>query len=243
MYSATSRIVVWAAIAALAGHSARAAVVTYNLDGSFASSKWNPDGSNQDRVPGGTISGYFSIDTDTLSVSELQISTTFYSLYNNQQVMGATYNYGVAGQTDDWLGTNPATNRQISGVPSLPVYVSLMTDLTGGTDFDGAGSLGNGSLIQIMDPVPAGVFGQRAYRPRLSLFMEGVDFRNSPPTSPEVWVTEQVWNVNIGNGIAGYSGAQSLTSTVATVPEPGTLAFACMAVAGLACRRRRIASR
>lgn len=222
------------------GLSAQADTVTYQIDGNFASSSWNADGSNASRVPGGSISGYFTIDTDTLTVSEMLISTRFYSLYNNTQVMGATYNYGVAGMTNDWLGTNPATYRQISGIPSLPYSISLTTDLAGGTDVDGTGPMGMGSLIQIMDAVPAYAFGQRAFRPRISLFLEHVDFGSAAPTSPTVWVSEDVWNINIGNGIAGYSGAQSLTSMVATVPEAHSYAMmlAGLGLVGFVARRR-----
>ncbi|MCP5537473.1 MAG: PEP-CTERM sorting domain-containing protein [Akkermansiaceae bacterium] len=202
-----------------------AAVVTYNFGGTFVSSKWNADSSNVTRTPGGPVSGSFSIDTDTMMVSALFVTTEFYSLYGtNQQVMGATYNYGVTAMADDLLGTKPASTYNISGMPSLPVYIGLTTDLTGGTDVDGAGPRGNGSMIMIMDSVPSGTFGVRAFRPYLTLLMEGVDFSSYIPSTLSLDVYEHVYNVNIGNGVAGYSGAQNLTTLTATVvPEPSAI--------------------
>lgn len=227
----------------LVGAPARvgAAVVTYNFGGTFVSSKWNADSSNATRTPGGPVSGYFSIDTATMLVSSLFVTTEFYSLYGtNAQVMGATYNYGVGTMTDDLLGTNPATQKNISGVPSLPVYIPLTTDLTGGTDVDGGGPRGNGSTIMIMDDVPAGTFGVRKFRPYLTLLMEGVDFSSSTPSTLSLDVSENVYNVNIGNGIAGYSGAQNLTTLTATmVPEPATFLVLGLGCLGFAFQRSR----
>lgn len=220
--------------------AASAAVVTFTFDGEFASSDWNNDSTNAVRTPGGPVSGHFSVDTDTLSVVEMHVSTEFISLFGNQ-VMGGEYRFGIPGETDDELGALPARNIRISGRFVTPTTrVSLKNDLTGEADPDGAGGFGTGSLIQVLDNVPAGTFNaNRIYRPRLSLFLEDVDLRNFDATQNyDIHIREQVWNVNIGNGRAGFSGSQSWGTMTATVPEPGVLALSALGMVLFGRRRR-----
>lgn len=220
---------------------APAAVVTLDFDGIFATSDWNNDSTNAVRTPGGPVTGSFTVDTDSLTVVEVDVATEFHSI-SGPQVMGGGYHHGITGEDDDELGADPTRNVRISGRFVTPTTrIPLTVDLTGGSDPDGAGGLGNGSLIQILDNVPAGTFSaSRIYRPRLTLFLEGVDFRDfDPDENHTVHIREQVWNVNIGTGGAGFSGSQSWTSVAAAVPEPGLLPLLATSVVAFARRRRR----
>jgi len=209
--------------------TAQASLVTYNFDGLFAQSDWNFDSTNAVRTPGGPFTGYFTIDTDTLSVTALDIDTTFYSISGGVATSG-TYEFGLGG-TDDVLGTSPAT---IVRLGSNKLILSLTTDLTGSTTQNGS----TGSMIQILDQR---LTRTRINRPRLTLFMEGVDFSQGAPDSVDLVATEQVWNINRGTGITGYSGAQSNGQTTAVVPEPKTFALVLglMIVPCLTLRRMR----
>ncbi|RYD49992.1 MAG: PEP-CTERM sorting domain-containing protein [Verrucomicrobiaceae bacterium] len=218
----------------------QAAIVRYNFSGNFSSSNWNPDGTNA-AGPGGPVSGYFAIDTDSQTVAEMLINTEFYSYYNNQLVMAATYNLGVTDMDDDIPGSNPSTVVNISR-PTLATNVPLFTDLTGTIDLDGAGPLGTGSRIAILDAVRANTFGPRGFRPRLSIFMEGVGFSSmdAAPESINMGLVEDVWNVNIGNGNGGFSGSQNFTTFTATmVPEPSAALLLGLGAIGLVARRQR----
>ena len=213
-------------IAVLAGvAAARAQSYTYSLSGVFANSDWNADGTNAVRTPGGPFSGTFTVDTGTLEVTALEIDTTFYSIFSgNQVVTSGTYNYGVGG-TDDEMGT--AGGRTINlGQPTLPLFVGLTTNLDGNASYDGR----TGSIIQIMDNRSTPT---RIYRPRLTLFMENVDFTNADGGAVPAEIVEQVWNINRGNGRAGFSGAQGSTDFTA-VPESAFSAVI-FGLAGLAC--------
>lgn len=210
--------------------AAQAQSYTYALGGTFVNSDWNADGTNAVRTPGGPFSGSFTIDTDTLSVTALEIDTTFYSIFSgNQVVTSGTYNFGVGG-TDDEMGT--ASGRSIRiGKISASLLIGLTTILDGTASYDGR----TGSIIQIMDQR---LTASRIYRPRLTIFMENVDFTNADGGAVPGELVEQVYNINRGNGVAGFSGAQGSTSFTA-VPEPSaTAAVLGAAVLVLAALRR-----
>jgi len=218
---------------AVGAASAQAQSYTYALGGIFADSDWNADGTNAVRTPGGPFSGSFTVDTGSLSVTALEIDTTFYSIFSgNQVVTSGTYNYG-AGGTDDEMGTAGGRNINL-GQPTLPLYVGLTTKLDGTANYDGR----TGSIIQIMDKRSAPT---RIYRPRLTIFMEGVDFGNEDGSPVDAEITERVWNINRGTGRAGYSGAQGSTDFTA-VPEPAhsALALSLAALASVRLRRKAL---
>ena len=207
--------------------------VTYDIGGTFATSDWNNDSTNAVRTPGGPFSGYFTVDTNSYTVTALEIDTTFYSIVSgNVVVTSGTYNYGIGG-SDDKFGTESGRNVNIAK-PTLPLYIGLTTNLKGTASFDGR----TGSLIQILDNRDG---GSRIYRPRLSFFMENVDFRDGAPNLVAGEIRAQVWNVNRGTGTGGFSGSQSLTGTSAAVPEPATYAalFGLAALAAATVGRRR----
>jgi hypothetical protein len=212
----------------------QAALVTYTIDGKFTSSDWNNDSTNA-LGPGGAISGLFVIDTSNQTVSQIDISTEFRSFYNNAQVMGATYSYGVDGVADQPIGFPPQSI--LIDAPVWGTRVGVVTDLTGSTNLGGA----FGSTINILSAVPANTFGQRAFRPRLRILMEGVDFQDGAPDILNFQVIEEVWNVNIGTGRAGYSGTQNVTNFSAissAVPEPSSALLALISC-GILLRRTR----
>ncbi|NBB79540.1 MAG: hypothetical protein GVY36_08865 [Verrucomicrobia bacterium] len=213
-----------AAAILLGAANAQGQSYTYVLDGTFVDSDWNADSTNAIRTLGGPFSGFFTIDTGSLTVTELEIGTTFYSISgSNQVVTSGTYNFGLGG-TDDEMGT--ASGRSINlGSPTLPVFIGLTTKLDGTANFNGR----TGSIIQIMDKRPT---SSRIYRPRLTVFMENMDFTNADGESVSAELLEQVWNINRGTGRAGFSGSQGSTEATA-VPEPATFALG-LGVAALA---------
>lgn len=186
---------------------ANAAVITYTLpDSNFSASHVNGEGSSN-RVPGGEISGSFSIDTDSGTLAAVNIDTNYYSIHG-PLILSAGYRYGVAGETDDRIGTQTVTIGA-THVFGFSRNLGLTVDLTGNTAVDlGGGDVRNGSYIQILDVVTS--HSTRLFYPRLSLFFEDVDLL-SAPSSLNLLASEYIWNVNRGNGRAGDTGWQGWT--------------------------------
>jgi len=225
-------------VMALFAVQAQAGVLTYTFSGNFANSHWNGEG-NSNRVPGGEVAGSFGIDTDTGSLSRIQIDSAFYSIHG-PQLLAPHYNFGVTGETDDAIGT------QTLVLGSNSLHVGLTVDLSGTASVTMNSVVHTGSLIQIMDTI---VGSTRIYKPRLTLFFDGLDMTQTHDTVT-LLAAENVWNINRGTGITGNSGSQGFGSMIATsdaaggpsgsgtVAAPQAASLMLLGLAGLGVRQR-----